>query len=102
MSANLLTNSGLIRQAVIKIASLPEEDLSFIIEFADYLEQRRQAQTERKLSVAAIRAEARRRASALKDVPRQEVVARFKALTESIRAQAVLKSTAIEGDWQRD
>jgi hypothetical protein len=56
----------------------------------------------RKLSAAEIRAEARRQVSALKDVPRQDLVARFKELSESIRAQAVAQGTAFEADWQRD
>ena len=102
MSSSSSTNGGLIREAVVKIISLPEEDLPLIIELAEYLEKRRGAQAERKLSVAAIRAEARRQANALKDVPHEEIVARFKELAESIRTQAALKGTAIEGDWQGD
>lgn len=102
MSRSSPINGGLIREAVIKVIHLPEEDLPLIIELAEYLEQRRGAQAERKRSVAAIRAEARRQANALKHVPPQEIVARFKALAESIRTQAVLKGTAIEGDWQGD
>jgi hypothetical protein len=72
-----------------------------IVEFVSYLKQRRSTPG-RKLSAAEIRAEARRRASALKGVPRHELVARFQELSESILAQAVAKGTAIEGDWQRD
>lgn len=102
MSRSSPINGGLIREAVIKVIRLPEEDLPLIIELAEYLEQRRGAQAESKRSVAAIGAEARRQANALKHVPHQEIVARFKALAESIRTQAVLKGTAIEGDWQGD
>lgn len=102
MSANVSVENNLVRQAVIEVASLPEEDLPLIVEFMSYLKQRRHAATERKLSATEVRAEARRRASALKDVPRQDLVARFKELSESIRAQAVVQGTAFEGDWQRD
>ena len=49
-----------------------------------------------------MRAEARRRASAMHGVPRHQLVARFKELTEAIRSEAVAKGTAVEGDWQRD
>jgi len=101
MSANVSTENSLIRQAVIDVASLPEEDLSLIVEFVSYLRQRRNT-LGRKLSAAEVRAEARRQANALKGVPRHELVARFQELSESIRAQAVAKGTAIEGDWQRD
>jgi len=102
MSANVVTASSLIRQAVVQVASLPEEDLPLVIEFVDYLRQRRLSPTERRLSAAEMRAEARRRASALKDVPRHKLVARFEELTEAIRSEAMAKGAAIEGDWQRD
>ena len=102
MSANVSVENNLVRQAVIEVATLPEEDLPLIVEFMSYLKQRRHAATGRKLSAAEIRAEARRRASTLKDVPRQDLVARFKELSESIRAQAMSQGTAFEGDWQRD
>jgi len=101
MSANVSTENSLIRQAVIDVASLPEEDLSLIVEFVSYLKQRRSTPG-RKLSAAEMRAEARRRASALKDVPRHKLVARFEELTEAIRSEAMAKGAAIEGDWQRD
>jgi hypothetical protein len=102
MSANVSTDSSLIRQAVVQVASLPEEDLSLVIEFVDYLKQRHKSPAERRLAAAEMRAEARRRASALQGVPRHQLVARFKELTEAIRSEAVAKGTAIEGDWQRD
>jgi len=102
VSANIPTDESLVRRAVMDVASLPEEDLPLVIEFVDYLNRRRQTTTEKKLSTVEIRAQARRRASALKDVPRQELVARFNELTEAIRAQAIAKDTAIDGDWQGD
>jgi len=49
-----------------------------------------------------MRAEARRRATLLRDVPREEIVARFLELAEEIRREAIAKGTAVEGDWQGD
>jgi hypothetical protein len=54
------------------------------------------------MSAAEIQAEAHRRALQMKNVPRAEVVARFQALTEAIRAEASESGQAIEGDWQSD
>ena len=53
-------------------------------------------------SVETMRAEARRRATLLRDVPREEIVARFLELAEEIRREAIAKGTAVEGDWQGD
>jgi hypothetical protein len=102
MSANISTDSGLIRQAVVQVASLSEEDLPLVIEFVGYLKQRRQSPAHPRISAAEIRAEARRRAGALKDVPRNRLVARFEELSEAIRSEAMAKGTATEGDWQGD
>jgi hypothetical protein len=102
MSVNISNEKTLIRQAVIEVASLSEEDLALVIEFVDYLKQRRPSPPEEGLSAAEIRTQARQHASALDNVPRQELVARFKDLTEKIRAQAIARGTVIEGDWQGD
>jgi len=40
----------------------------------------------------------RPRAALLKDVPRDQLVARFVALGEEIRREAIRKGTAIDGD----
>ena len=47
-----------------------------------------------------MRAEARRRGGLLQDVPRAEIMARFRELAEEIRQEAIAKGTAIEGDWE--
>ena len=66
-------------------------------------QQQRQTTPQRRLSVAGIRAEARRRTKLLREVPRAEIVSRFRELTEEeIRQEAIAKGTAIEGDWRRD
>ena len=44
----------------------------------------------------------RPRAALLKGVPRELLVARFVALGEEIRREAIRKGTAIDGDWTGD
>ncbi len=92
----------LIRQATVEIAQLPEEDLPMVIEFVHYLKYQPRPVARQPLSVAAMRSEARRRASRLRDVPRADLVARFRELSDEIRQQAIAKGTAIEGDWHGD
>ncbi len=81
------TAPGLIGRVALELTKLPEQDLPLVVEFVDYL-QRRQAAPQGVLSVAEMRAEARRRAGLLRQVPRHEIVARFRELTEEIRREA--------------
>ena len=55
-----------------------------------------------RLSVGAVRAQARRRAALLRDVPREDIVLRFRKLAEGIHQEAIAKGTAVEGDWRGD
>ncbi len=100
MLASTQNADSLIGRVARELTYLPEEDLPLVVEFVEYL--RRQRVSQQKTSAAEIQAEAHRRALQMKDVPRTEVVARFQALAEMIRADAVTKGQAIEGDWQRD
>lgn len=86
----------------MELARLPEEDLPLVVEFVDYLKQQRQTTPQPCLSVAEMRAEAQRRARLLREVPRVEIVPRFRELTEEIRQEAIAKGSAIEGDWRGD
>jgi len=92
----------MIGHVVSELTRLPEEDLPLVIEFVDYLKRHRQLTPRQRLSVAEMRAEAQRRASLLREVPRAEIVSRFRELTEEIRQEAIAKGTAIEGDWCGD
>ena len=91
----------LIGRVASELTRLPEEDLSLVIEFVEHLKQRRAIPRE-PLSPAEMRTEARRRATLLRDVPREEIVARFLELAEEIRREAIAKGTAVEGDWEGD
>jgi hypothetical protein len=91
----------LVEQVASDLDTLPAEDLALVAAFIAYLKQRSPAAAP-PLSVAAIRAEAQRRAAALGDVPRTELVRQFQALAEDVRQQAIAQGTAIAGDWERD
>lgn len=64
---------------------------------------RDKSRTERKRRTAVgILANAKKRAALLRDVPRDQVAARFSQLAEEIRQTAVANGTAIDGDWTGD
>jgi len=87
---------------VVKLTSLPEEDLQLVVEFVDCLEEKRPAEPARSISAKEIREEAHKRARLLREVPRDQLVARFVEVGEQIRQEAIAKGTAIEGDWTGD
>ena len=87
---------SLIGRVARELTYLPEEDLPLVVEFVEYL--RRQRADQRKTSAADIQAEAHRRALQMKDVSRAEVVARFQALTEAMRAEAIKSGQAVDGE----
>ena len=89
-----------VGQVATRLNELPPEDLRLVVDFLDYLEERRPSLSSE--SGAVLRAEARRRASLLRDVPREQIAARFAELTEEIRREAIEKGTAVEGDWVGD
>ncbi len=53
-------------------------------------------------TVAGLLAIAKKRAALLRDVPPEQVAARFTQLTEEIRQVAIANGTAIDGDWPGD
>jgi hypothetical protein len=90
-----------IGRVASELTQLPEEDLPLVVEFVEFLKQR-QASPVQRLTLTEMRAKARRRAALLQNVPREEIVARFRELTEEIRQEAIAQGTAIEGDWVSD
>jgi len=102
MTARNATVTSMIGHVASELTRLPEEDLPLVIEFVDYLKRQRQVTPQQRLSVAEMRYEAQRRTSLLREVPRTEIVNRFRELTEEIHQEAITKGTAIEGDWRGD
>ncbi|MDM8527277.1 hypothetical protein QUF58_03605 [Anaerolineales bacterium HSG24] len=97
------TTEQMLGQAVKQLSNLSAKELPLVLEFLYYL------QTKRPLSTLAkdrtpqeLVAEIRQRAEQLKDIPRSEIVARFRELTEEIRQTAIENGTAIDGDWVDD
>lgn len=102
MSTKSALAPQVLGQLAIKLTGLPEEDLQLVVEFVDCLEEKRPAEPVRSLSVREIREEARKRSRLLRDVPREQLVARFVELGEQIRQEAIANGTAIDGDWTGD
>jgi hypothetical protein len=99
MGVALAPPANLVREAVIEVAQLPDQDLLQVMQFVRELKQR-QTIAARRPSVAEIRAKAKRLAAEIGDMSRAEVMAQFHATTERIRHQAIADGTAIEEDWQ--
>ncbi len=104
MPSKAAAKPQVIGQLALKLTNLPEEDLQLVIELVDCLEEKRPERSARSLSssVEGVREEARRRARLLRDVPREQLVARFMEVGEQIRQEAIAQGTAIEGDWTGD
>lgn len=100
MNADTLAPQELVRKAVIEVAQLPEKELLIVIEMVDTLKKQR-ARPNRELA-AEIVARAKARASEMRHLSRAEVMEKFSATLEAIRAEAIAKGTAIEGEWERD
>ena len=92
---------AVIGKVATGLVQLPVEDIAMVAQLVARLQQQRQPAAPRRLP-AEIVTEARRQVALLRDVPRAEIAARFEALTEEIRGQAVSQGTAIEGDWRDD
>jgi hypothetical protein len=102
MSAKSALAPQVLGRLAIKLTALPEEDLQLVLELVDRLEERRPVASARSLSVKEIGEEARKRALLLRDVPRDQLVARFVEVGEQIRQAAIANDTAIDGDWTGD
>jgi hypothetical protein len=94
--------SNVIGRVALKLAKLPVEDQRLVLDLVNYLEEQHPSEPAKPMSPAEIRKEARRRAELLKDVPREQLVARFVELGEEIRREAIRKGTAIDEDWTGD
>ena len=100
MNADTLAPQELIRKAVIEVAQLPEKELLIVIEMVDTLKKQR-ARPNRELA-AEILARAKARAAEMSHLSREEVMERFSKSLDAIRAEAIAKGTAIEGEWEGD
>ena len=100
MNASTPTTETMLRQLLADVARLPNEDLPLVVEFVGKLAHKPRPV---RPSVAAIRAEAKRRAAQMGDVPRAELVARFLQVADEIRAEAIARGAAIDEEtWEGD
>ena len=91
-----------IGQVALKLSQLSDEDVSGVLEFLSLLGKDSTKPTPAPRTPAEICALAKKRAALLRDVPREQVAARFTELAEEVRQEAIAKGTAIDGDWTGD
>ena len=95
-------NPHVIGQLALKLTSLPDEDVQLVAQFVDFLEKKHPDEPARPRSAGEIREEARRRARLLREVPRDQLFARFLEVGEQIRQEVIAQGTALDGDWTGD
>ncbi len=100
MTLATLPSQDLVRKAVIEVAQLPENELLIVIELVSDLKKQR-ARPNRE-SAAQIVARARQRAKDITHLPREELMKQFSQTLDAIRAEAIAKGTAIEGELESD
>jgi hypothetical protein len=91
---------AVIGQIALKLSQLSAEEVSGVLEILDHLSPVEMSSRPR--TAQEICALAKQRAASLRDVPREQVAARFAELAEEIRQEAIAKGTAIDGDWTGD
>jgi hypothetical protein len=98
MATHILAPQDLVRKAVIEVAQLPENELLIVIEMVGSLKKQR-ARPNRE-SAAEIVTRAKVRAAETSHLSRTELMQQFGDALEAIRAEAIAKGTAIEGEWE--
>ncbi len=100
MTVHTLDPQDLVRQAVIEVAQLPENELLIVIEMVDSLKKQR-IHPNRK-SAAEIVARAKARATQTSHLSRSELMQEFSDTLDSIRAEAIAKGAAVDGELESD
>ncbi|MDO8755432.1 MAG: hypothetical protein Q7J80_16155 [Anaerolineales bacterium] len=101
MNAQTLDTEKLLRQVLTSIAQLPPNDLLVVYETISDLKQKDKA-GKSPLTPDEILARAKARAAEMSHLSHAEVVQRFIDATDRIRAEAIEKGIAIEGEWESD
>ena len=100
MTPQSLAPQDLVRKAVVEVAQLPENELLVVIELVDTLKKQR-THPNRELATKIV-ARAKARALETSHLSRPELMKSFGETIEAIRADAVTKNTAIEGELESD
>ncbi|MEO7841856.1 MAG: hypothetical protein ABIU06_21140 [Anaerolineales bacterium] len=101
MDAQSLNTEKLLRDVLTSIAQLPPNDLLVVYETISDLRQKDKA-GQASFSSDEILSRAKARASELSQLTHAEAVQRFIDATDRIRAEAIEKGIAIEGEWESD
>lgn len=98
MVSNTIAPEELIRKAVIEVAQLPENELLLVIEMVGELKKQR-AQPNRE-KAAALVAQAKIRATETNSLSRVDLMQQFGDVLKEIRAEAIAKGTALDGELE--
>jgi len=101
MTAQTVNAEKLLRQVITSVAQLPVPELMVVYETITVLKQK-DAKGEHRMSSAEIVARAKQRAVEFSHLSHEEAVQRFINATDEIRAEAIKKGIAIEGEWESD
>jgi hypothetical protein len=101
MNNQSLDTEKLLREVISDVAKLPPNDLLVVYETISDLKQRDKAGYSA-FNADEILARAKERASELSHLTHAEIVQRFMDVTDRIRADAIEKGVAIEGEWESD
>ena len=101
METQTVSEEKLLRQVITSVAQLPLPDLLVVYETINDL-KRKDEKGERRLSPDEILARAKQRATEMRSLSHEEVVSRFLGATDRIRAEAIAKGVAIDGEWVGD
>lgn len=100
MTTQSPTPQDLIRQAVMEVAQLQENELIVVIEMIGEIKKHRPKTN--KGMAAEIVERAKARAAEMSHLSHDEIMQKFSKAMDAIRAEAIEKGTAIEGEWERD
>ena len=100
MNAQSHVPQDLLRQAVIEVAQLRENELLVVIEMIGEIKKKRP--NPKREAALEIVERARARAAETTHLSREEIMERFSHTMEAIRAEAIEKGTAIEGELEGD
>lgn len=96
MNSQTIDTEKLLRQVLTNIATLPPHDLLLVYEVINDLQKKP------KLNAEEILERAKARAVEVSHLSHAESVQRFIDATDKIRADAIQRGVAIEGEWESD
>ena len=101
MNNQVLETEKLLREVIARVAQLPPNDLLVVYETISDLKQKDKT-GKPSFNVDEVLSRAKTRASELNRLSHEDAVQRFIEATDRIRAEAIEKGLAIEGEWEGD